>query len=172
MDYSGVIIESERLRIVPIQVGHAPDYLAHYTEDVACFMTPRPYHSRFEAEAYIRFCISHYQAGLSLQCVALDRLTGEFLGSIGLYGLISGTPEIGIWFKEAAQSHGYGLEAVRAVIGWARENIDFAHILYPVDARNLRSRSIPERLGGYEARAYEMVSETGKALHVIEYHIE
>ena len=56
--------------------------------------------------------------------------------------------ETGIWIKESAQGHGYGREAVAAVIKWASEKFRPSGFLYPVVDENTPSRRLAEALGG------------------------
>ncbi len=63
-------------------------------------------------------------------------------------------PELGIWLKQAAHGHKYGLEAITAIKNWAIENLDYEYLLYPVDRVNIASTKILERLGGKIFREY------------------
>ncbi len=39
---ASVVIETERLRLVPIEETHAPDIFREFTEDVTHYMFPKP----------------------------------------------------------------------------------------------------------------------------------
>lgn len=57
------------------------------------------------------------------------------------------TPELGVWVKKAAQGRKYGKEMITELVQWARGNIDFDYLAYPVARDNVPSRKIPEGLG-------------------------
>jgi RimJ/RimL family protein N-acetyltransferase len=96
--------------------------------------------------------------------------TMECLGVAGLDDADQPTPELGIWLKEAAYSHGYGTEAIRAVAEWASKTLAKDRFLYPVAVDNVASRRIAEKLGGqivgtrknpkYESVVYEICVAT------------
>ena len=73
---------------------------------------------------------------------------GEFLGLAGLHRDNAAEPELGIWIKEAAHGHGYGREAMIAVVAWASRRFSPRAFIYPVAEANSASRRIAEALNG------------------------
>jgi [ribosomal protein S5]-alanine N-acetyltransferase len=165
-----VKIETERLVLVPISSTWAEEIFASFTPDVAKYMWPKPAQRLEETLAFIAGALAGLSAGSDLQLVALTR-QGSFLGCIGLHSLRHRDPELGLWIRESAQGKGYGLEAANAVIAWARLQLDFDHLRYPVDKRNLASRRIPERHGGVIVREFKSVNQAGFELDQVEYWI-
>lgn len=72
----------------------------------------------------------------------------DCLGIASLDDVRAESPELGIWLKASAHGHGYGREAVRAVIAWASQALSKQSFLYSVAIKNVRSRRIAEALGG------------------------
>jgi RimJ/RimL family protein N-acetyltransferase len=74
---------------------------------------------------------------------------GALLGGIGLHPLDWGVPsfEIGYWLRHTAEGYGYMSEAARLLTAYAFEGLGAARVVIRCDARNTRSRRIPERLG-------------------------
>jgi RimJ/RimL family protein N-acetyltransferase len=88
------------------------------------------------------------KAGTELHLVIRLNSTDEFVGAAGLHPADGTMLETGIWIKESAQGHGYGREAVAAVIKWASEKFRPSGSLYPVVDANTPSRKLAEALGG------------------------
>ncbi len=134
-------------------------------------MFPKPPDVIDETLEFIRSARSKMQVGEDLPVVVLSRSTGEFLGCAGIHHLDTETPELGIWIKASAHGNKYGLEAVTALTGWARANLLFDYLMYPVDRRNVASRKIPESLGGLVEAEYEKTNASGAVLDTLEYRI-
>jgi RimJ/RimL family protein N-acetyltransferase len=87
------------------------------------------------------------KAGTELHLVIRLNSTYEFVGAAGLHPADGTMLETGIWIKESPQGHGYGREAVAAVIKWASEKFRPSGFLYPVVDANTPSRKLAEALG-------------------------
>lgn len=168
---AGVVIETERLRLLPTAENYAEAVFTAFTAAITTYMFPAPARNVDETRAFLRQARAATESGSDLQVVILHRQTGEFLGHGGLHHISGRTPELGIWIKQAAHGNAYGLEAVNALSGWAKENLDFDYLVYPVDRRNLPSRRIPEALGGVVAAEYRQINASGNELDLLEYRI-
>lgn len=171
MDMSNRVILSDRLRQVSITEAYIDIIYQEFTSEITTYMTPQPARHRSETEAFVSGAMKTNAAGTNLQLVILDRETGEFLGCSGLHEVHTRTPELGIWLKKAAHNHGYGLEAIGAIIQWANENVSFDYLKYPVDRRNAPSCRIPATYGGIVEDAYKAVNGSGFELDLIEFRI-
>ncbi len=80
-------------------------------------------------------------------------------------------PELGIWLKKEAHHNGYGLEAIDAIVNWAKTHLQYKALKYPVDKRNAASKRIPEKLNGVPAKEYKKINLSGNVLDEIEYWI-
>ena len=142
MDLFSVSIESARLLQIPIEQHHSKDIFEHFTEEITRYMYPKPPADLDETERIVSYSIKDLENGTDLQMVILDKQSKEFLGCSGVHHIKARIPEIGIWVKKEAQLKGYGLEAIEAIVTWARRNMRFAALKYPVDKRNIPSRRI------------------------------
>ena len=165
-------IRTLRLVLAPIDRSYADDIFRFFTPAVTRYMYPKPPEALSETLAFIDGSVTTNTSGRSLQVVVLDGATHEFLGCAGLHGIDTPRPELGIWIKEAAHGHGYGLEAIAGLVDWARANLSFEYLSYPVDKRNAASRRIPERLGGIAVREMKELNKSGFELDEVEYRIQ
>jgi RimJ/RimL family protein N-acetyltransferase len=166
-----VVIESERLRLLPTSEEYASDVFAEFTPAITTYVYTAPSTVIEDTLDFLRKARAEIVAGTELQVVILDKETGEFLGHGGIHHAGSRTPELGIWIKQSAQGHHYGREAVAALCRWAFDNLDFDYVKYPVDRRNIPSRLIPESLGGRVEDEYELTGAVGNFLDIVEYRI-
>lgn len=167
----GVAIESDRLLQVAIRHDFDDDIFREFTPAVATYMYPAPTGDIADTRAFVGSSLEGLRSGDQLQLVIVDKESGEFIGCSGLHGLRSPDPELGVWTKASAHGHGYGREAVAAIVAWARGNVAFERLAYPVDRRNAPSRRIPESLGGVVAREYRQLNQAGFELDEVEYWI-
>jgi [ribosomal protein S5]-alanine N-acetyltransferase len=166
-----VVIESERLLLLPTSEDYAREVFAGFKPPVTDLMFPAPAHAIEETLAFLRSARAAILAGVDLQVVILSVEDEEFLGHGGLHHVDTRTPEIGIWLKLDAHGEGYGREAVTALCAWALDNLELDYLKYPVDRRNVPSRRIPESLGGRIEAEYEQTNESERVLNILEYRI-
>jgi len=172
MDLSGLQLRSERLTLSAYAPADAPEAFAAITPSLARWMSWEPPAS-VEALAEVLGGLSAgIKAGRAFD-PAVIRLaqTGEFLGLGGIHKLDAPEPEPGIWIKEAAHGHGYGREAVKALIDWAGAELGFASVIYPVAERNAPSRRLVEALGGAEVGRRPLIKPGGAELSLVLYRI-
>jgi [ribosomal protein S5]-alanine N-acetyltransferase len=171
MDLLNVVIESERLKLIPTSEKYAEDIFKEFTKEITTFMYPKSAKKIDETLAFIKLSKEKMQQGEQLQVVILDKITGEFIGHGGISKLNTDTPEPGIWIKKGAHGHKYGREAVETLTEWIDENYKYKYIMYPVDKSNIASRKIPESLGGVIENEYKKTNASGNILDMVEYRI-
>jgi len=171
MDLFSVSIESARLVQIPIEQHYSKNIFEHFTGEITRYMYPKPPVDLDETERLVSYSIRDLENGTDLQLVILDKNSREFLGCSGLHHLKASIPELGIWLKKEAQLKGYGPEAIEAMVTWARRNMHFKALKYPVDRRNIASKRIPERLGAVPVKEYKKMNLGGELLDEIEYWI-
>ncbi len=172
MDLTTVEIKTARLKLVPINEGHILDVYKYFSIDITQYMYPQPTGDIEDTNTFIKESLIGLKNGTNLQLVILDNETDEFIGCVGLHHLERKDPELGVWVKKRAHSNGYGMEAIRGVINWAKENIEFEHLIYPVDRLNKASRRIPVSCGGKFMKSYKMLNMAKKELDIVEYWIK
>ncbi|MBN1412319.1 MAG: GNAT family N-acetyltransferase [Spirochaetales bacterium] len=171
MNLSGVRIETNRCRLIPISLDYLEIIFREFTPGITYYMYPKSPSEIGETKAFIERAIDHLKQGTDLQTVVLDKQTGDFLGCAGLHKLHTPTPELGIWIRESAHGKKLGREAVFGLKEWADKNLSYEYLVYPVEKRNLASRRIPEALGGKITRKFREENQSGKTMDMLEYRI-
>lgn len=167
------VIESDRLRLTPTTASDADAIFETFTADITRYMFPKPAQQLEETLEFIEKSREATRAGANLQLTISLKASSEFLGCCGLHGYESvRVPELGVWLKQSAHGHGYGKEAIVALVHWAVEQLDVNGFVYPVDRRNAASRRIPEALGGVVVSAAITEGLGGNRLDVVTYRIE
>ena len=171
MNLREVIIETERLRLLPISSKYRQDIFNEFTEPVARFTFPQPTGDIADTDMFISGSTEKMEQGEELQFVVIHRGSEEFIGCTGLHALLA-RPEPGIWLKESAWNKGFGYEIVAALKSWADEHLDYTYLYYPVARENFASRRIPEKLGGkVEKREFESRNARGESHMSVAYRI-
>ena len=145
-------IVTNRLTLRLFTEHDASEAFAAATPSVSRFMTWEPSISAEEFATVWRPWLSAMRAGSEFHFVI--RANSEFAGLAGLHGLKESLPELGIWLKELAQGHGYGYEAIEALIVWASQTFGPSAFRWPVAVDNIRSRKLAEKLGGVPIGTY------------------
>jgi len=167
----GVVIESDRLMQVPIRRDFEEAIFREFTPEVARYTWPQPTGDRADTRAFIDGALAGLARGDGLQLVVLDKASGGFIGCSGLHGIGGESPELGIWTASRSRGNGFGLEAVTAIIAWARERLDFERLRYPVARANVASRRVAEANGGAIAGERMTVNQAGAEFDEVEYWI-
>ncbi len=174
MSLENCILETARLRLLPMCERFAQDIFVSFTAEVTKYMIPSPPVVIEDTMDFINGTIKARKEGKEVAWAITDKTHGEFLGCVGAHKLNTTCPELGIWIKKCAHGHGYGLEAVTAAADFARGHLGekLEHLVYPVDVRNPASIRIPERLGGIAVNRYVQYLSEEKDLDIVEYHIK
>jgi len=172
MDLSGLQLRSQRLTLSAYAPADAPEVFAAITPSLARWMSWEPPATVEELAVVLGSLIAQMKAGRAFD-PAVIRLaaTGEFLGLCGIHKLDAPEPEPGIWIKQAAHCHGYGREAVKALIDWAGAELGFVSAIYPVAEQNTPSRRLAEALGGVLVGRRPLVKPSGARLTLVVYRI-
>ncbi len=171
IDLSTIILETARLRLVPLTQKYAADIFREFTTEVVVWMVPSVPKSVTDTEQFIMESTLKRVAGTEIVFAVLEKETDEFLGCTGIHEINTKTPEFGIWLKMSAQNQGYGKEIVEATKNWVDENVDYEYIIYPVSTANPRSRALAESLGGVAGEEFEIKAQDGRTLKEVEYRI-
>jgi RimJ/RimL family protein N-acetyltransferase len=147
------VISTSRLELRPLTLEDAAEIFTAITPELTRFMAWEPPVSPAAMAGDQLRQISAMAAGTDLHLVIRLKDGGEFLGRAGLHRIGSTEPELGIWIKEAAQSRGYGGEAIAALAAWAASRFAIASFIWRVAEQNVRSRRLAEALGGVPLRS-------------------
>ncbi|MDQ3810395.1 MAG: GNAT family N-acetyltransferase [Chloroflexota bacterium] len=142
-----------RVRLRPYDEADAPrlwqaidssrEHLAAWLPWVGTYGTPD------DARAEARRLRARWLLRDDLVVGIFDRASGELLGGSGLSRIDWQIRrfEIGYWLRQSALGHGYITEAVEVLTRFAFDQLGAQRVLIRMDARNTRSRAVPERLG-------------------------
>lgn len=102
-----------------------------------------------ETEANIREAYLKFLSRENLRLHIFHRETGAFVGCTGLHRIDWAVPkfEIGYWIDSKQSGNGYMTEAVEGVMKFAFQRLKANRVEVHCDAKNIKSRAIPERLG-------------------------
>jgi len=170
-DLTSLVIPLEKIDLVSLSDKFAKDIFREFTETITKYMIPASPKEISEVNEFISTSVQGMQDSNELVVAILDK-SGNFLGCGGLHGRGNATtPELGIWIKESAHGNGYGKQAVHGLYNWAKSNIVFNYLVYPVDRENIASRRIPESLGGRIFKEVVVQTRSGSTLDEVVYQI-
>ncbi|HJO96085.1 MAG TPA: GNAT family N-acetyltransferase [Victivallales bacterium] len=149
IDFTSTIIEGKRI-VLQSRLNNFTETIFHeFSKEITRFMYPKPADKIDETLEFINNSINNMKTNSELILAITKKYNSEFLGCCGLHiKETPDTPELGIWLKKSAHGNKYGQEAIKTLIDWCKENIEFDYLIYPVDKKNIPSRKIPESLGG------------------------
>ncbi len=147
MGFCNTVLETKRLRLVPIASVYRKAIFEAFTETVARYTYPQPTGNIADIDTFISESSESMAREENLQYIVLLKETGEFIGCAGLHN-IPAKPEPGLWLKESSWNNGFGFEIIEAIRCWAKDHLKCEYLYYPVSKENVSSRRIAEKLGG------------------------
>ncbi len=156
---------------MPVDPSYTEIIFQEFTFEITKYMTPVPSRDKSGVTSFISSALNGLRANTNLQLVILNKNDHSFLGCAGLHEITSRSPELGIWIRKSAHGKKYGREAITSLIDWARNNLEFDYLKYPVDKRNIPSRKIPESNGGIIDHEFKKTKPNGFELDEVEYRI-
>ncbi|QBY54300.1 MULTISPECIES: GNAT family N-acetyltransferase [Cupriavidus] len=145
---SAPTIHSARLALIPFSGADADEVWPCITPTLARYMEWEPAPSLAAFRDVWQAWLPAMDDGSDFIFTIRRTSDGQFLGLAGLHHADTPAPEFGIWIREDAHGHGYGMEAVLAVKDWAMAALQPPRFIYPVAEENWASRRIPEAMGG------------------------
>lgn len=105
--------------------------------------------SEQDVEVNIRSAYISFLKREDLRLLVFLKETGEFVASSGLHRIDWSIPkfEIGYWIDSRFSGEGYMTEAVKGIAQFAFRELQARRVEIRCDAKNMKSRAIPERLG-------------------------
>ncbi|MET1413433.1 GNAT family N-acetyltransferase [Roseibium sp. HPY-6] len=138
---------TERFALRPMTLEDWPDYAGLMRSVRARFMGG----PMSREKAWGMFCHDAGQWALMGHGALMieDRQTAECLGQVGLnHGPLFPEHELGWFVYERAEGKGVAYEAAAVMRDWAFEQLSLVTFVSYMDAGNIRSRRLAERLGG------------------------
>ena len=170
MDYSNILIETNRLKIRPIGLKHINEIFEEFTSEICKYLIPQPSKNINDIRDFINISMCQLKNGITIQ-FELENKKDEFIGIVGVYKIDTREPELGLWIKKKEQNIGYGTEALNAIIEWINQNLEYDHIIYPIDKRNEKSRKLIEKLNGKIANVRKNKNSNEIEFEEVEYRI-
>lgn len=105
--------------------------------------------SEQDVEVNIRSAYISFLKREDLRLLVFLKETGEFVASSGLHRIDWSIPkfEIGYWIDSRFSGKGYMTEAVKGIAQFAFRELQARRVEIRCDAKNMKSRAIPETLG-------------------------
>jgi RimJ/RimL family protein N-acetyltransferase len=141
-----VLLETPRLLLRPVSIEEDLDEFValHADPEVTGFIYA---FDRAEAEERLRRDEREWQERGHGMLAVLDLESGRFLGRAGLkHWPQFDETELGWVLRRDAWGHGYATEGVRACIEWGFSDFDVPYLTAMINAANLRSIRVAERL--------------------------
>lgn len=152
------MIKTERIILRPWRVGDADALYKYASDSRVSEMALWPTHTSVEMsrEVIERFFIPNPH---NFAIVLAE--SGEAIGCIGLvpagdehHETSCSEREIGYWIGHPYWNMGLVTEALKALIGYCRENLNLSSLLITADSRNIGSRRVAEKCGFRLADSY------------------
>ncbi|MGO1296027.1 MAG: GNAT family N-acetyltransferase [Vibrio sp.] len=171
-DFMTLDIVTPRIRLVPVSATFATAILRELSPEITQYMTPDAPQKLSDVSSFIEESVTDMQAGKEIMLAITDVRTHDFIGICCCAAKDSPhTPELGVWVKKSAHGKKLGLESVTALVEWARENLIYDVLTYPVDRANIASRKIPEALCGQIFEEKPLDTQSGIPLDGVVYNI-
>jgi len=167
MDLCNLRIESENIKLVPMDEIYAEEIFVEFNEEVCKYMYPAPSKVIDETFAFIGSSRNKLVEGEDYTFVILKKEDESFIGCGGVHHLKNQHPEFGIWTKLSSHGNHFGFEAIKAAYEYFKPFYD--GFVYPVDKDNIASKKIPLKLGGVLNKRIDQLSGQGKILKIEEY---
>ena len=102
-----------------------------------------------ETEVSLRVAHIHFLKRKNLRYLIFCKRTNDFIGVTSLEGINWDIPKchIGYWINTKFSGNGYMLEAIKGLTELGLNQIKFKRIEIKCESTNIKSRSIPEKLG-------------------------
>jgi RimJ/RimL family protein N-acetyltransferase len=126
------------------------DAIISSREHIARWMPwPASYHTVDDARKFIRGNSGHWSLHTHIGTGIWSRDDGTLLGSLGITVHDWQIPsfELGYWIAARHEGHGHISEAVRIMARYLFDELHAERVMIRCDARNTRSKAVPERLG-------------------------
>jgi hypothetical protein len=87
MDYSNVFIETDRLKIQPINLNHIEEIYSEFNEEICKYLIPQPSGDINEIRNFMNISIYQAKNGIAIQ-FEIENKKDSFIGIVGVYRII------------------------------------------------------------------------------------
>lgn len=132
-------------------------------------LTKEKQYSKEKELAWIQNVLDNNELVFSM----LDKNTNEFIGNITLDDINDEVAEIALSIKSILQNRGYGKEAIKGLIDYAKEVLNYKSLIAVIFSNNYRSLHCFQKLGFKEYEREEAVKkENGQSIDDIYLKLE
>jgi RimJ/RimL family protein N-acetyltransferase len=149
------IVAGARVRLVPLSIEHAEEFLAALWSDdggadVYRWLGAPPPRTPADAREVIYAALAARSAGLRLPYAQLDAVTGRLIGTTSYYEIDPAARCLGIghtWLGRPWWRTGHNTESKLLMLTHAFDTLGAARVVWHTDVLNERSRAAIQRLG-------------------------
>ena len=140
------VFESVRIRFVEVSELLIKDYLTMVNdlENVEKYLGGP--HEPYTGEQEVEWVQKHL-AEKSPVFSMIEKKTGDFIGNIELMDVRDSVGELGIAITAKKQNMGYGTEAIRALMSYARDRLKLRRVVLRAFPDNIRAIHVYEKCG-------------------------
>lgn len=162
------ILETERMRLIPVHEGLKADIWQALTPEVTEFLPFDRAESVEATQGFIDYARSQLHKGAELTLAMTDKHTGDFIGCCGLHDISQDMASLGLWLKSDAHGKGLGTEAIQGLVNFAEQQLKPEYLVYNVEKENAGSCRIAEKLGFSFHREFKQVKNSEKTRNMLE----
>jgi N-acetyltransferase len=158
--YAMPVLDGRLIRLLPLTIEHAPDYLAAAgtgsdAEEVFRWLNPKHGSnsvpkSIVDAEDHVLAALAARARGERFPYAQLDAVTGEFAGTTSLCDVSPAARTLAIghtWLGRRWWRTGHNTESKLLLLGYAFDELRAVRVVWHTDVYNVRSQDAIARLG-------------------------
>lgn len=166
-----LIFETDNILFTKVSIKLLDEYLELVNDKTIqrSTLTKEKEYSKEKELAWIQNVLDNNELVFSM----LDKNTNEFIGNISLDVINDESAEIALSIKSIMQNKGYGKEAIRGLIDYAKEVLHYKSLIAVIFSNNEKSLYCFQKLGFREYKREEAVKkENGQSIDDIYLKLE
>lgn len=166
-----LIFETDNILFTKVSIKLLDEYLELVNDKTIqrSTLTKEKEYSKEKELAWIQNVLDNNELVFSM----LDKNTNEFIGNITLDDINDEVAEIALSIKSILQNRGYGKEAIKGLIDYAKEVLNYKSLIAVIFSNNEKSLHCFQKLGFREYKREEAVKkENGQSIDDIYLKLE
>ena len=151
------IFETDNILLTKVSIELLDEYLELVNDKTIqrSTLTRKKEYSKEKELTWIQNVLDNNELVFSM----LDKNTNEFIGNISLDVINDESAEIALSIKSIMQNKGYGKEAIKGLIDYAKEVLHYKSLIAVIFSNNERSLHCFQKLGFREYKREEAVKK-------------